>query len=144
MVDEISGPKLFLRYAFPCAEYRLHASLISQQDFDTLKLLAETGDEPETVFLEKCFPNAVKDLGEHAKLRDITNMWATKTVAQLWRYLHGHNNHCAVKLLAVRGIRGQEIDVGLSFIVINLYNLDLRKGDLIFVHRHVVAEKRED
>jgi hypothetical protein len=147
-MGQLTGPQLFLRYAWPCAEDRLHIKLISQDDFEKLRWLILDKAEPEICFLEKCFPGAVKALKDFSFASgstDIWSMWSFGNVAQFWRHNHGHNGDCAVTIgivLSVTPTSNLLVDCGKkAFYVPNIYKLDLKKKDQVYLHRKIVIEK---
>jgi hypothetical protein len=153
MPEQLTGPQLFLRYAFPCAEDQLRANKISHTDFKNLEWLISNIDvnkqSPKIFFLRKCFPNAVQSL-ERFATENNREVWLFKTVAEFWRYHHGHTGECAVRRLVVFGIGGEIINIDspnaemhLYKKMINLYRLSLKVGDSIIVHRRIVIEKIE-
>lgn len=146
---ELTGPQLFLRYAFPCAEEKLHAGKINQNTFDDLAATVKNNGLPSNFSLGYCFSTAVKSLDKFSKQNN-KEMWALETVAEFWRYHHGHTGDCAVRRLVVFGINGKVITLNLDrdgFTswkrAINLYGISLRIGDSITTHRGVVIEKIE-
>lgn len=139
-MEQLSGPQLFLRYAWPCANDRLHAGLINQRDFDELEILVKRSAEPGVILLALCFPNAVRELRNFASE---DNMWFSCEVEKFWRHNHGHEGDCAVRMLTVVGIKGQMVATGLAKPFVNLYGLKLEIVDTISVHRGVVIEKIE-
>lgn len=144
MEKRLSGPQLFLRYAFPCVGDRLHAHLINRLNFELLKSLVKDGGEPRISLLRKCFPNAVKSLETFARIKK-KKMWAIRTVAKFWRHHHGHEGDCAVRLLTVVAVDNVRLNASVEpgFTVKNFYALDLREGDKVFIHRRVVIEKAD-
>lgn len=142
MVKKMSGPKLFLRYAFPCAEDRFHASFISCEDLKLLERIIKFDEEPEVLILQKCFPKAVNNLVNFAESTGKI-VWAFETVAEYWRFHHDHSDESRVKTLVVSRINGIIINVGLNFAVINLYGIKLKKYDQVLVHNRVIVEKLE-
>jgi len=143
-MEKLTGPQLFLRYAFPCAEGKLHANQINQAEFESLESFIKNGGEPEIFLLQKCFPNAAKDLKTFSEARD-REMWATRTVAKLWRYHHGHNGDCAVKIATVCSFVGdsaiQVISGSKVFTAFDTYGLGLDIGDDVYIHHRVIVEK---
>ena len=142
MTQKITGISLFLRYAWPCAEDRLSRGLITRQEFDRLQFYIKSNTPPPVTFLLRCFPGAFNGLITFAR-KNGKDPWDVKTVQEFWRYHHGHKGLCEVRLLTVMGIKGNRIQTGIKFPVINMYGLDLEPGNLIFIHRLVAVEKLE-
>ena len=84
MPEQLSGPQLFLRYAFPCVQDLLDTKKIDHVDFEELELLIKNSDEPDIIFLAICFSNAVRMLRRFSKYLDI-EMWSLETVTEFWR-----------------------------------------------------------
>lgn len=107
LTGQLTGPQLFLRYAWPCAEEKLNAGEISQGDFDQLKLDLEQNRHPNGWLLEHSFRTASCALYKFAKPNK--NPWAFETVAEYWRYHHGGNT--PVSIAMVLEINGDMIKV---------------------------------
>jgi hypothetical protein len=142
MNDALNGPQIFLRFAWPCANSGLASGEITVQDFDTLSLLVEKTDPPNTELLKRCFPKAVQSLGDFAKEKSRANQWSPDTVLEYWRGHKGRDTDCAVVEAVIRSIedglmsRVQYDDKKYAF---NPYRLDLKVGDTILLHRSVVV-----
>jgi hypothetical protein len=139
-MHEESGPQLFLKYAKKCLRDKLREGLISRDDFILLDLLAGSSEQPEVFLLQKAFPVAVKALGREADEKG-KNAWDRETVAEFWHNHRGNGNGCGVRIMQVERIEGETIYVGLPFVIQNIYGLNLKKGDKIYVHRMVAVEK---
>ena len=151
-MEQLTGPQLFLRYAWPCAEDRLHAQLISQGDFEKLRWLILDKSEPDIYFLEHCFPKAVKSLKDFSETTGTTDtwlVWSFGNVAKFWRHNHGsgqgHDGDCAVTVgivLSVTLTHNLLISSNdKTFYVPNIYRIPLEKKDQIYIHRKIVIEK---
>jgi len=144
-MEQLNGPQLFLRYAWPCAEDKLRAGKISEEDFHRLEMLVKGRLIPPIKFLEHCFPNAVQKMREFAKpyiTAKLFNYWIVKT---FWREHHSHEGDCAV-VSAIVGHIGQLIlvcDRKENIPVLNPYEIEIGIGDLVYVHRRVICEKVE-
>lgn len=140
MTGQLTGPQLFLRYAFPCAEEKLRSGRINQNTLDELGRIVKGDGLPNNFSLGYCFPNATKSLARFAEEKR-KEMWAFETVAEYWRYHHDHEGDCAVKIFTVVGVRDNMVATGLAKPFINLYKLQLEIVDTISVHRGVVIER---
>lgn len=136
----MTGPELFLRYAWPCAEGKLKTKKISENDYIALKSLVKGSLTPPTDFLSQCFPTAVKDLEAFSLERGMEE-WSLATVSDFWHHHRGSDQKCAVKRLVVFALRGNEIFLGLRSPAINFLSIPLKKGDDVFVHQGFVIEK---
>lgn len=143
MNKELTGAQFFLRCAWPCASDRLHANKINQADFDQLKSLIESGEEPDKSFLGRCFPTAVDEMRQCCQKFNKGDPWLIKNVKWFWQTHHTHKKgDCAFQLFAVTKVVGREIFVGSGFPAQNIYGLpNIDQGDLVWVHRRAVVEK---
>ncbi len=146
--EELSGGKLFLRYAWPCAETRKLQGQITVDDFEALQVLIDSDGEPETSLLERCFPLAFSSLKKLAEgLGAGDRIWTREIVAEYWHCHHGHNGDCEVRLAVFdRVLRDQVVVVdcrGEKIRVVNAYNLILKSSDECYIHRSVVIEKSD-
>ena len=139
---ELTGPQLFLRYAWPCSEYKLRTGKISEKDFHLLEKLVRTGDHPDISLLASCFADAEKALRNTSKHE---NIWSLESVTEYWRHNHGHNGDCAVRAVIISLVGNKTIAnvLGSKFPVLNLYSIPLKIADLVFIHRMVIIEKGE-
>lgn len=141
MKKGLTGPQFFLRCAFPCAEDRLHARLINQEDYDGLRSLVESGEEPDKSFLEKCFPTATAEMREWCQSNG-GNPWDIKNVEEFWYNHHRRKGDCAFALFRVIKVEDEVVYVGDDFPAQNLYHLpDVKVGDMFWVHRRVIVQK---
>lgn len=145
-MEQLSGPQLFLRYAFPCAEEKLRSGRINQNTLDMLETTVKNNEPPSNFSLGHCFPSATISLEKFAREKS-KEMWSLETVANFWREHQGSGGDCAVIKAMVCEVNGNAVSVMVDsrmFTVINLYNiLDLQIGDMVYLHRHVVIEKVE-
>jgi hypothetical protein len=145
-VKEISGLQLFLRYAWPCAEDKLRAGTIGQEDFKRLKkwLDNKTG-RLDIAVLRRCFPAAITAYEEFCEKKKHRVDYSFGSVAEFWRYHHGHSGNCAVKRGKVIELYENrvkvEVDSVFNWFCLNPYRLKLQLGDWVFFHRHVIVEK---
>src|ERR1035437_2868708 len=99
MSRQLTGPQLFLRYAWPCAEDLLKIRKITPDDFSSLERFVNEKLAPPREFLKRCFPNAVEALENFSELSgnpERWEMWSYETVAEYWRHNHRHEGDCAV------------------------------------------------
>jgi hypothetical protein len=142
----LTGPQLFLRYAWPCAEDKLLAEQITPADFSRLKKSIEDGAEPKTSLLRRCFRNAVASLEKYSVAMK-KEAWNHSTVSRFWRHHHGHEGDCAVACgvvcnCCVEGNDAFQVLVRSNIITaLNLYRLPLDTGDEVYIHRRVITEK---
>lgn len=141
---KLTGPQLFLRYAWPCAEDKLRTGKITAKECSILEHWIFYPSEPDTRLLTKCFPKAEEALKKHAQYFELEE-WSFENVSGYWRSYHGHSDECAVTEEIVFSIKDKKIVLvrdGGKFVV-NWYGIKLREGDSIYVHRRVIIEKNE-
>jgi hypothetical protein len=147
MTKEISGKRLFLLYAYPCAEGRLILRKIDKEHFDRLVKLVHNGEEPTAQLLRYCFPHAFRRLREYANETSVER-WDFATVADFWRHHHGHKGDCRVSLGKVVEVINEVVtriadNDGFEIRALNLYDLPVNIGDRLYLHRRVLVEKAE-
>jgi hypothetical protein len=141
----MSGNRLFLLYAFACAEDRLRVGLISQSDFEMLSaLITSQSASPTVEALERCFPKAVRNYLAWCKQYSKTP-WTQESVTEYWRDYHGDRPDCAVHRALVLSTN-DELQVSVRgskgvFFALNRYQLPLVPGDLVCIHRNFIVEK---
>ena len=141
----LSGPQLFLRFAWPCADYRLALGKITESQFVNLKLLVDQVREPSISFLGVCFPVATEALLRFALSRGPDNhdlMWRKETVFQFWRAHTGRTPDCAVMQAVVDLILNglvPRVMLTNGMLTFNPYGLKLEKGYKVLVHRSVIV-----
>lgn len=142
MPNKLTGPQLFLRYAFPCAEDKLRSKNITSGDFEWLKNTVDGNLEPNGWLLEYCFREASQDLKIFAKNRR-GRKWSFENVAEYWRHNHGHEGDCAVTTAVVCEVNKDGAIVSsnnVKFFVLNRYNLNLQVGVSVYLHKRTVIE----
>jgi hypothetical protein len=141
---EISGERLFLLYAYPCAETRELHAFIRPEDVKELEALVDGGLDPSHELLERCFPNAVWSFGKSAGINpSAENPWPFEKVRGFWRSHRGDAPECAVSSGKVSEVGEISIHVGIGGIetpVFNRYGLKVEIGDTVFIHKHVIVE----
>ena len=146
MSDKSAGKRLFLRYAWPCAEYKRFAKKITDEEFKELSILVKTGKEPSVALLERCFKDAVVSLRKFAEKTDAKGgAWSFETVAEFWRFHHGHKDDCRVRrariLHFVDSVVVMLICMEKNFFALNVYGIPLKLGGEVYVHKSVIVEK---
>ncbi len=131
-----SGPLRFLLFAGVCAESRFQAGLISKNDLEKIKWHLRERIKPEIDFLMRCFPNAAPNITD----------WSFDSVGDYWHNNHGHTGDCAVSMATITWVSTvpplvQVFDFRKAFDAFNFYNIDLRNGEIVYLHRKVVIEK---
>ena len=143
---KISGQRLLGRFGWTCANERLEKKLMLQCDFDELKSCLENNDAPDSILLALCFPKPVRELRSFARSIE-QNMWECVVVMAFLQQYQGSGGDCAVKIATVCSINPngtiQVICGNETFIAINLFDLDLQIGEMVYLHRRVVIEKAE-
>ncbi|MFH0804233.1 MAG: hypothetical protein V1896_01375 [Candidatus Zambryskibacteria bacterium] len=142
--EYVSGLLLFLRFAGPCMEDLRLANKISEKDFQVLEKHLRNKTSPKISLLRKNFPNAVRNHLALSKAKE-KKEWSSGTVYKTWRYHHGHESECAVRVGIVDFITnnivfvvfGEESSVPCS----NSYHRGLKVGEKVLVHRRVVVMK---
>lgn len=136
----MTGPLLHFRYAYPCADDRLKAGLITQQQYNKLVFYLKTGMEPYGTFLDQCFPRAAQARKQFAEESGLPE-WGLETVKTFWRYHHRGPEGCTVKTAVIHSVKDGMISIGLEkYPVTNPYNLGLKPADIVYIHRHVIVE----
>lgn len=140
----VSGPLLFLRFIFPCMKYRLFTGKMEQGDFDALKRHVRNNTDPEIPLLEKCAPDAVRDLRACSRLGN-KKVWSYGAVYKYWLYRHGSSDDCVVKIGEVHS----RLSAGISVVIdgepatcSNTYRLELERGDRVMIHHRVIVAKK--
>jgi hypothetical protein len=141
-----AGLKLFLKYAWPCSEEKLKSGQIDQSRFNILKLLAENGDAPPVLLLEKVYPGAVDRYREFCANKGYEADFALESVAKYWQENHINRGYCSVKLATVCLIDNDKKVVAVcedkTVRLENPYRMkNLKTRDTIRVHRGAVVEK---
>ncbi|MGC9605476.1 MAG: hypothetical protein ABSF56_01835 [Minisyncoccia bacterium] len=145
--ENLTGPQLFLRFAWPCASYRLMMGKITQAQYDELEKLVKSETEPDIALLMACFPNAVADLREYAiNERRLHDLWSLTTVLGYWRVHKGMEAGCETVKCTVSRCPQNGLDVtassgGESFRALNPYKLRLYQDDKVLVHQRCVIIK---
>jgi hypothetical protein len=146
--EEISGERLFLRYAYPCVEVRERRKLIKPNDVMVLNVLVDGGEEPDHYLLWRCFPDAARLFGEFMGENTLLDdPWPIEIVKEFWRLHIGREPKCAVMhgKVETANMLGNMVKIkieGLDKIVVaaNRYKLPISKDDRVFFHRHIIAE----
>lgn len=142
-----TGLRLFFQYAWPCAGGRLNSGLISQEDFNELKLLVETSGEPTISLLQRCFPDAMKDKTEFDRDHQAdSDPWSKQNVGAYWHQHQGSSGDCATKIATVCSEGSDVIHVicgDTPMYVTNIWRINLQIGDQVYLHWQSISEKFE-
>lgn len=142
---EKAGLKLFLRYAWPCSEEKLKSGQIDQSRFNILKLLAENGDAPPIILLEKVYPGAVDRYREFCASKDYEANFDLESVKKYWRENHTNRDYCSVIKAEVCLSESDGTTLVICdnrpINVSNPYKLALKFREFVFIHRKIVVEK---
>ena len=137
MCRQMSGPLRFLRFASVCAESRFAAGLISKDDLEKIRWHIQEGIKPEIEFLKRCFPDAAANITD----------WSYASVGEYWHKNHGHTGDCAVTKAVVCDILFSVSVLVLAdnrtFAALNVYDIDLQSGDVVYLHKKTIIEKVE-
>ncbi len=140
MSEQLTGPLLFLRYAWPCAEEKLHAEKMDQNDFDKLKWFIENGIQPDVDLLERCFQDAVEKMRRFSiRFAKYMVMWDIHIVREFWQL---HRDVCEAVVVSINDRCVSVICGSKTFNALN-NGLDLEVGDFVYVHQLMVIEKAE-
>lgn len=144
MNKQISGLMLFSRYSWVCAEYRLRATenKMSQEDFEHHRRLIENNMSPDVDFLSRCYKKAVDSYYESCEEYDFEPNFSFVSVTKYWR--NKHKGYTPVKIGIVTSVAGDKVSVissGQMQTVVNIYNLCLEMGDIVYIHQHAIIEK---
>lgn len=142
--ENISGERLFLRYAYPCAEVKEQRGVMISSMVAELDTLVNEGGEPSHALLCKCFENAVRSYHEFTNTDPASGLaWPISEVRRFWRAHRGVSKQCAVMCGEVEAIEALCVWVkceGKSVLVINRYKLPVLPNDTVYFHKRVVAE----
>lgn len=151
MCVQTSGQFLFLMYASVCAEAKLAAKKISQDDYDKILWHLKEKIKPDIPFLEHCFPSAVNEYRETCAKEKTEIDFSYSSVANHWRHNHNppkHTGICAVKIGKIVSIISTTSNILVccgseGLYVKNLHQLtDLKKGDEVYLHKNIPIEKK--
>lgn len=139
--EKLSGPELHLRYIETCIESKVNLGLISVPDAQYLRAAVENNTEPDILLLERCSPDAAKDLKGLAEATG-RETWSRENVADYWHNKHsGKKSGCETRYLEVLSVDGERVHVvDHRFIVINFHRLPLSTGDRFYAHLGKVIE----
>ena len=157
---EMRAEECFLRYAFPCAYILEERGEISKEELHGLKKSLYSGEVISREDLQKIFHRAYDRIQRYAGRE---NIWDTKLIRKYFR--EGHNDYidqgdgdykkfepefrefCKV----FRGAVVNEIELKGKYFVevvcgnrrIKAFNdlVRAKKGDVVYVHQNMVAEK---
>ena len=142
MEKQLSGLQLFLHYILPCLEGKLLKNLMLIEDYDRFIFHIQDKTDPSPEFLEQHFPDAVRSYRETCGRESVEANFSFASVAKHWRYNHGHEGNCAVKIatvLSVTGVRVSVISDGKTFDVVNFFGLPLKPETMPTVSTHLGA-----
>lgn len=135
---EISGNRLFLLYAFPCAQAREIARQITTEQFHQLERLVDNGREPSVELLSVCFPDAVRKFYAYARRNPFDpTPWAVEDVRSYWSN-HREGDSPVVRAVvlnfnsAVTNV--MNLATGQQFPVVNRYGLTYKVGSILLIH----------
>ena len=145
-MEQISGPKRFFRFAWPCAQHRLNANLITQANYNRLLLIKEQNLEPEMSFLRECFPDGTNSL-EDLAIQKGREMWSPENVADFCRHHQGTHKGCSARVATVVSLGDKKVVViweGKTLEVTNDFNLDIQPGDNVLIHISTIVDKIDE
>src|SRR3989344_7110970 len=134
MSEQLSGPQLFARYVVPCAESRG----LSQEEIERLMRIAKCEEDPDVIFLERCFPKPVGEMREFwLSSGFVCLLWDKHMVQMFWWQHKGQGGDCAVKIATAcfavgRGVR--VISGSDTFVALDALNLCPQLGDNVRIH----------
>ena len=158
--DEIS--KVFLRYAFPCAQIALDKKRISQEKHDELREKFLNNHAMSRNELEKIFPEAFKRLRESSENKK-QDYWTKEAIRNY--FLNEHNKYidkndgtyslftptlkelCRIKTAKVVGFDEKHPNIAIVYAsgkekkVFSDILPNLRKGDKLVIHFAYAVEK---
>jgi len=135
---EMSGNRLFLLYAFPCAQAREIAGQITTDQFHQLERLVDDGGEPSVELLSACFPDAVQRFYAHARRNPFDSTpWTVEDVSSYW--LNHREGDSPVVRAVVLNFNSAVTNVmnlatGEQFSVVNRYRLSYRVKSVLLIH----------
>jgi len=144
---ELTGPKIFLRFLWPCAKFRLVAKLISKAEYDRLESFVKSGEEPHPSLFRDLFPGPTDELERFAKERN-SPMWARRTVSEFClQFGNQEEGKFPVKVATVCSVvNSDEVQVfcgNRTFIVDNPFRIPLEIGDSALIRLQMVIGKDE-
>ncbi|MBU6426921.1 hypothetical protein KGQ27_01645 [Patescibacteria group bacterium] len=144
MSEQISGQRLFWRFAAPCANYNLTAGKITPTQFDNVMSYSIDDDDPDVDLLKDCFPVAFESLERFIRDKGIDRqqMWSYDTVLACWRLHKGRTTDCAVTETVVESVIDglvQRVLLKNGKIAFNSYGIKVKADDTTLIHRNVVA-----
>lgn len=146
--EENSGERLFFHYAWPCLEMREHLGLVEPVDVLALNSFMDDGKDPSHELLGQGFPNAVGTFGKFIGDDPLSKRpWPVEMVRAYWRMHKGREPRCAVmhgEVMTTHMLGNMvkvKLDGGNKMITVaNKYKLAILKGDIVYFHRHIIAE----
>lgn len=144
----LTAEQLFLRYAYPCAEGMLDSKKINIEHYNELERLIDQNEQPRRKLLKYCFSKAFNSLRRSAseKSKSGGQVWNMEIVRWHWREQHNldHYNDCSVQKAVVNRFEDCKIVIVMigkhTTYTINHYGLQLKKDDVVFIHRNVIIE----
>jgi hypothetical protein len=121
--------------------------LVKPNDVMALNALMDEGKAPSHELLGRCFPDAVDLFGKFMGANPMSNrLWPIEIVREFWRMHKGCEPKCAVMhgkvetAMMFGHMVKVKLDGGRMITVANKYKLAILKEDIIFFHRHIIAE----
>lgn len=137
----MTGERLFLLYAFPCTDIRLHRGQISAQDKQQLEGLIPERSRPEQAFLARCFPDAFRSLTALARQAG-RSVWSLDNVQSYWRDNHGKVGECRVSRVTIQSLEHSgQLVITTDGHFLNVYDIPLSAGSEITTHKSCVIEQ---
>jgi hypothetical protein len=144
--QNLTGPQLFARYVFVCAEDKVRQKELTRKNQDKLRQLIKNDLKPSIPFLKECFPKPAKFLTIFAVQYGLET-WALSTVSRFWHEFHTHEEGKDVHRAIIFSIENGgkiakcilELDNDES-IVSNMYDLPIKKGTWVYLHKYVIVE----
>jgi hypothetical protein len=150
--DDMTGEEIFRRYSSGCIPWMIFCGHITE---DRLRRLNASKGKISHHLLKSCFPGAYDDSRKFARARGLSQ-WHPATQRNFWRNEHRRNNDkCRVhrgRVVAVIKINGTDLSLvtvmpdgpgepdANPYRAVNVHHLPLEEGDIVYVHKYVVAE----
>ncbi len=135
---EMSGNRLFLLYAFPCANAKEIAGQISTEQFGQLERLVDGGGEPSVELLSACFPCVVRKFYAHAHRNPFDSTpWTVEEVRSYWsNHREGDSPVVRAVVLNFNSVvtNVMNLATGEQFSVVNRYRLSYRVNSVLLIH----------
>lgn len=145
-MQQMTGERLFLLYAFPCSACKLAAKKIDMKRFDLLKGYVDSGKETGMrEVLKRTFRKAFLAMRELAQ-ESGDQPWSLENVSAYWHSNHGHSGSCAVSRIRL----GENFSLIRNVVLVgtktylNNYGLEILPGKTLYIHADTIVEALDE